>query len=247
MSKTNEYIYGLHSARAFLDKSAHQAYVLYAQRDIRNEKVKELVKLAQQQGIAVESVEKAQLDKITGEGNHQGVVIRIKSVELPKEAGLFDLLDSLEHPPFLLLLDEIQDPHNFGACLRTAAAAGVDAVIIPKSHSVQITPTVRKVASGAAEMLSIFTVTNLARTMKELQERGIWLTGAAASATKSLYEMDFKGPIGIVMGNEGSGLRRLTSEHCDYLVKIPMTNAVASLNVSVATAVFLFEARRQRT
>jgi 23S rRNA (guanosine2251-2'-O)-methyltransferase len=246
MSKTPEYVYGLHSARAFLDNSAHQVYVVYMQSDIKNEKVKEIVKTAKQQGISVESLEKSQLDKMTGEANHQGIVIRIKSADLPQEAGLFDLLDSLEHPPFLLLLDEIQDPHNFGACLRTAAAAGVDAVIIPKAHSVQITPTVRKVASGAAEVLSIFAVTNLARTMRELKERGVWLTGAAADAPKSLYEMDFKGPLGIVMGNEGSGLRRLTSEHCDHLVKIPMTHAVASLNVSVATAVFLFEARRQR-
>lgn len=241
-----EYIYGLHSVTALLTQSAHQAYTLYVQRDITNKKVKDLVQLAKEQGISVEMLDKNKLDKLTEEGNHQGLAIRVKAKELGTEAQLFDLLDSLEHPPFLLLLDEIQDPHNFGACLRSAAGAGVDAVIITKARTVQLTPIVRKVASGAAEVLPIFAVTNLSRCMRELQQKGVWLMGASAHESKSIYDTDLKGPLGIVMGNEGNGLRRLTAEHCDVLINIPMTGAVESLNVSVATAVCLFEARRQR-
>lgn len=246
MQKNSEYVYGLHSVQALLSHNAHQAYMLYVQQGSAHPKVMELLRLAERQGLAVECVNKNQLDRLTEQGNHQGVVMRIKPMHLPGEDELFNMLVALNTAPFLLLLDEIQDPHNLGACLRTAAAAGVDAVVIPRMRTVSITPTVRKVASGAAEILPIFAVTNLARCMRELQKQGIWLMGAAATATQSIYATDLTGAVGIVMGNEGSGLRRLTGEQCDLLVSIPMKNTVASLNVSVATGICLFEARRQR-
>jgi 23S rRNA (guanosine2251-2'-O)-methyltransferase len=155
-------------------------------------------------------------------------------------------LETLETAPFLLVLDGVQDPHNLGACLRTAEAAGIHAVIVPENNSASLTPVARKVASGAAEVLPVFRVTNLARTLSQLKERGIWLIGAAMEGKQTVFEADLKGPLAIVMGAEGTGLRRLTSETCDSLVKIPMHGTVASLNVSVATGIFLFEAVRQR-
>jgi 23S rRNA (guanosine2251-2'-O)-methyltransferase len=246
MNKSTDYIYGVHSVQALLSKSAHQAYVLYVQKGLTNPKVTDIMKLAKDQGISMEVVDKSQLERIADQGSHQGVALRVKPQELPSEADLFNLLATMEAAPFLLLLDEIQDPHNFGACLRTAAAAGVDAVIIPKMRSVGLTAAVRKVASGAAEVLPIFAVTNLVRCMHELQEKGIWLMGAAADASQTIYTADLTGPLGLVMGNEASGLRRLTGEECDVLISIPMSDLVESLNVSVATGVCLFEARRQR-
>ena len=162
------------------------------------------------------------------------------------ENDLLAMLEKLKEPPFLLILDEINDPHNLGACLRTAAAGGVHAVIVPKDHSVSLTETVRRVACGAAEKVPFVQVTNLARTMKQLQEAGVWLVGAAGEAPDSLYNTDLTGPLAIVMGSEGSGLRRLSRENCDFLVSIPISDAVESLNVSVATGICLFEAVRQR-
>ena len=148
--------------------------------------------------------------------------------------------------PFLLILDGVTDPHNLGACLRNADAAGIDAVIVPKDNAASITAAVSKVACGAAEVMPLFQVTNLARTMKQLQQKGIWLFGAAGEANCGLYEADLKGPMALVMGAEGQGLRRLTREQCDTLISIPMTGYVSSLNVSVATGICLFEAVRQR-
>jgi 23S rRNA (guanosine2251-2'-O)-methyltransferase len=162
------------------------------------------------------------------------------------EADLSEILRNLTEPPFLLLLDNIQDPHNLGACLRSADAAGVHAVIVPKDRSVSLTPVVRTVACGAAEKIPFVQVTNLARTMDQLREAGIWMVGAAGEAAQDLYQIDLTGPLGIVTGAEGSGLRRLTREKCDFLVRIPMFGSVESLNVSVATGVCLFEAVRQR-
>lgn len=167
-------------------------------------------------------------------------------VTVRNEDDLFDILDSLKEPPFLLILDGVQDPHNLGACLRSADAAGVHAVIAPKDRAVSLTDTVRKIACGAAEHVPFVTVTNLARTLKELKEAGLWLVGTADGAEQSLYDIDLTGPLALVMGAEGKGLRRLTREHCDFLVHIPMAGSVECLNVSVATGVCLFEAVRQR-
>jgi 23S rRNA (guanosine2251-2'-O)-methyltransferase len=156
------------------------------------------------------------------------------------------MLDGLDHPPLLLILDGVTDPHNLGACLRTADAAGVDAVIAPKDNSAPLNATVRKVACGAAEVVPYIQVTNLARTMKDIQGRGIWITGTAGEAEQSVYQANLTGPVALVMGAEGKGMRRLTRENCDYLINLPMAGSVSSLNVSVATGVCLFEAVRQR-
>jgi 23S rRNA (guanosine2251-2'-O)-methyltransferase len=162
------------------------------------------------------------------------------------ENELPEFLDALPHPAFLLILDGIQDPHNLGACLRTADAAGVDAVILPRDRSAPLNATVRKVACGAAEFVPVVRVTNLARIMRAIRDRGIWVYGAAGEAESTLYQTDLSGPLALVLGGEGKGLRRLTREHCDGLVSIPLDGSVSSLNVSVATGVCLFEARRQR-
>jgi len=169
-----------------------------------------------------------------------------KKVTSKSEDFLFQLLDESKVPPFLLILDSVQDPQNLGACLRTADAAGIAAVIIPKDRSAGLTDTVRNVACGAAERLPLIQVTNLARTMKQLKELGIWLVGTDDSVSKTIYETDLRGPLALVMGSEGKGLRRLTAETCDFLACIPMYGSVESLNVSVATGVALFEAVRQR-
>jgi 23S rRNA (guanosine2251-2'-O)-methyltransferase len=162
------------------------------------------------------------------------------------EELLFEQLSALDHPPMLLVLDGVTDPHNLGACLRSAEAAGVDAVIVPKDKSADLNATVRKVACGAAETMPFVRVTNLARTLEKLKQQGIWLYGTAGEAAQSVFEVDLKGPVALVMGAEGKGMRRLTREHCDYLVNLPMAGAVSSLNVSVATGICLFEAVRQR-
>jgi len=168
------------------------------------------------------------------------------AVRTRTEDDLHAILDRLEEPPLLLIIDSVQDPHNLGACLRTADAAGVQAVVVPKDRSVGLTEVVRVVACGAAEVIPLIQVTNLARCLKALKERGIWLTGTADQADQSLYEVDLTGPLGVVMGAEGKGLRRLVAEQCDFLVNIPMQGGVPCLNVSVATGVCLFEAVRQR-
>ena len=175
---------------------------------------------------------------------HTDLSARVRGLD---EAGLFDIIDRLDQPAFLLILDNIQDPHNLGACLRSADAAGVHVVIAPKDRSVGVTDTVRLVACGAAENVPFVQVTTLARTIRQLKEAGVWIFGAAGESAKSLYETDLSGPMAIVMGSEGKGLRRLTSEHCDFLVSIPMAGSVESLNVSVAAGICLFEAVRQRS
>ncbi len=244
--REKEMIYGVHAVTALLESGGkvHALWMLDSRHDDRHTRVAEL---AQKAGVRVQRVPRAELDRMTNDARHQGVVAEAEGAELRDEGGLIPLLDSLEEPPFLLVLDGVQDPHNLGACLRSANAAGVHAVIAPKDRSAGLTAVARKVASGAAEMTPFFQVTNLARTLRELKDRNIWFVGLAGEADQSIYELDLKGPIAIVMGAEGEGMRRLTKEHCDFLAKIPMGGSVESLNVSVATGVSLFEALRQRT
>ena len=185
------------------------------------------------------------LDDKAGSSQHQGIVARVKAVKPLTEKDLDELLDKTA-VPFLLILDGVTDPHNLGACLRNADAAGVHAVIVPKDNSVGLTSTVSKVACGAAETIPLFQVTNLARTMRHLQDKGVWIVGTAGEAEGNVYQADLKGPLAIAMGAEDKGLRRLSREGCDSLVSIPMSGSVSSLNVSVATGVCLFEAVRQR-
>ncbi|MFC1750709.1 23S rRNA (guanosine(2251)-2'-O)-methyltransferase RlmB [Pseudomonadota bacterium] len=239
--------YGIHAVTAAL-KQADSIVEVYLDEGQRpNARLANVIDQLKQSKVAIRYVARNELDLMAGGERHQGVVVRLAAVTTPaagKNLGIF--IDELDHPPFLLILDSVQDPHNLGACLRSADAAGVDAVIAPKDKAVGLTPVVRKVACGAAEVVPFFQVTNLARTLRELQKAGVWLIGAAGETDSSIYDIDLKGPLAIVMGAEGKGLRRLTREHCDLLAKIPMVGSVESLNVSVATGVCLFEALRQR-
>lgn len=240
-----EIVYGIHAVRSVLQKDGKNISEAWVQKQIKNDQVQELAAQLKKQQIAVRFVQRKELDELC-KGNHQGIIVRYQSSPSLSDNDLPGLLENLAEPPFVLILDNIQDPHNLGACLRTANAAGVHVVIAPKNKSVGITATVRKVACGAAELTPFVQVTNLARTMEWLQSQGIWISGADAHTDKTIYEGDYTGATAIVIGSEGSGLRRLSREACDYLVTIPMFGEVESLNASVATAICLYEVRRQR-
>lgn len=236
----------MHSVQSALDyspKNIHKAWVDGLRQDKRlTQLVDDLLDL----GLEPEKVDRKKLDKLADSHNHQGIVIE---VEMPAELSETDLKNAvltLSGTPLFLVLDNVQDPHNFGACLRTADATGVHGVIITKDNATGITPTVCKVASGAAETVPVYQVTNLARTLRWLKDQGIWVMGAAGEATQTAYQTDFTVPLAVVVGAEGKGLRRLTKEQCDVLVKLPMQGQVESLNLSVASGVLLYEAVRQR-
>lgn len=245
MNNKKSLVFGLHAVEALLKKQPERVQRLCLLQARDDKKIQAINQLAKTQQIRLEFLSRQELDSLTSGENHQGVVAFCQAVKNYAEEDLESLLDN--HPkPLLLILDGVQDPHNLGACLRSADAAGVTAVIAPRDKAVGITPTVSKVASGAAETVPFIQVTNLARTLRFLQERGVWIYGAAGEAEKNLYEVEFKGAVAIVLGAEGAGLRRLTRDHCDVLVNIPMQGTVSSLNVSVATGILLFEAVRQR-
>lgn len=239
-------IFGLHAVLALLNTHPERILQLAILKERHDQKIQDFIALAKQNKIKINLLARHELDRIAPDENHQGVIAFCQKPTCLTEADLMAMLDELTEPAFLLILDGIQDPHNLGACLRSADAAGVHAVIAPKDKSVGLTATVAKVASGAAESVPFIQVTNLARTLDMLKERNIWLYGAAGDAEQSLFATDLSGSIALVLGAEGAGLRRLTREHCDVLLKIPMQGAVSSLNVSVATGVFLFEALRQK-
>ena len=247
MSKQQEWVWGIHAVGELLRQRAPQVLKLVVLAGRSDERVNELRALALAAGLSVEEADRKQLDRLA-EGNHQGALALCDvNCGVRSEKQLAAALDELsERVPLILVLDGITDPHNFGACLRSADAAGVDAVIVPKDKSAPLNATVRKVACGAAETVPVYAVTNLARALEALKQRGIWLAGLAGEATVSLSQQDLTGPLALVMGSEGEGLRRLTREACDYLISIPMAGSVSSLNVSVATGVTLFEAVRQR-
>lgn len=243
---TNDWVYGLHAVESLLKHHPDSILQLYVLQGRTDERLAALLARAAQRGIPTRQLSRAELDAKTG-GVHQGLAALCRELKLEKSEGfLKQLLDGLDRPPFLLVLDGVTDPHNLGACLRSADAAGVDAVIVPKDKSVLMTPTVRKVACGAAEVVPFIAVTNLVRCLEALKQRGIWVQGAAGEATQSIYKTDFTGPLAIVLGSEGTGMRRLTRETCDGLFSIPMAGEVSSLNVSVSAGVCLFEAVRQR-
>lgn len=247
----DDVIFGVHAVTSLIKKQPKRVIKLWVQESRQDERVKALVALAKNQQIRIELVSRKQLDQQVS-GRHQGVIAFAKAAQMQNEHALETLLDKLQlnqipTAPFLLVLDGITDPHNLGACLRTAEASGIQAVIAPKDRSAPLNATASKVACGAAESLPYIQVTNLARTLKHLQQRGIWIYGTAGEAGNTLFQTDLQGPIAIVMGAEGEGLRRLTREHCDHLIRIPMTGSINSLNISVATGVCLFEALRQRT
>ena len=239
-----ELIFGLHAVTAAL--RAGSLGQLWADRQRQDARLRRLLDEAAAAGVTVHEADKATLARLSHGARHQGVVAEpLAASHAPRPRELDSLLDDTPEP-LLLVLDGVQDPHNLGACLRSADAAGVHAVIAPGDRAVGLTPTVRKVASGAAETVAFYPVTNLARQLRELQQRGIWIVGTADDTGDSLYDCDLRGPLALVMGAEERGLRRLTREYCDRLVRIPMAGSVSSLNVSVATGVVLFEAVRQR-
>jgi len=243
----HEIVFGLHSVQALLKSAPQRVKEIYMVQGRNDQRLSKIVSSAQSNEIPYKIVNRNKLDELVADENHQGVVALCEPGETHDEAFLFNLLKNLTEPAFLLILDGVTDPHNLGACMRTAEAAGVHAVIAPKDKSVGLTSIARKVACGAAEVLPFVPVTNLARTLQKLQAEGIWLYGAAGEAEESVYQAKLTGPIGILMGAEGDGLRRLTQESCDHLINIPMAGTVSSLNVSVATGVCLFEAVRQRS
>ena len=240
-----ENVFGIHAVEALLRHHPRRVkeILLAAGRD--DPRVQVLEGLAKEARVTITPVDRRLLDEET-EGVHQGVLARVSPSQVWGETFLDELLERVEGPPLLLVLDGVTDPHNLGACLRTADAAGVHAVIIPKDKSATLNATVRKVACGAAEVMPLVAVTNLARTLEKLQQRGLWIVGTAGESEQEVYDHDFTGPCVLIMGAEGKGMRRLTREYCDYLVRLPMVGSVSSLNVSVATGVCLFEAVRQR-
>jgi len=238
-------IFGLHAVRTLLQQRPERAALLILQKGRDDGRINEVMKLAQANNIKIELRDGRELDRMAGDERHQGVCLQIRSVGVLGEGALDELLDSTK-TPLLLVLDGVQDPHNLGACLRTADAVGVTAVIVPKDRAAGLSAVVRKVASGAAETVPLIQVTNLARTLRWLKERDVWIVGTDDQAEHSLYASKLTGPLAVVLGAEGTGLRRLTKENCDALVSIPMRGVVESLNVSVATGVLLYEALRQR-
>ena len=244
--KKLQWLIGIHPVTAALESGRHSISRLLLAKEANNPRALELDDLAPQQGIKVERSSRRELDRISEGERHQDVLAEFAATNMWAEADLPSLLDRIEGTPLILVLDGVQDPHNLGACLRTAEAAGVQLVIVPKDKSASLTPVARRAASGAAEVLDIVMITNLARVLRLLKEQGIWLAGAADEASQEIYQIDLTGPLALVMGSEGKGLRRLTAELCDYQVRIPMAGSVSSLNVSVATGVCLFEIIRQR-
>lgn len=246
MSANKHYLFGLHAVEAVLNNQPERVLHMLVQQGRQDKKIDALTQRARQGGIHIEQVSKQELDRLTNEANHQGVVVFCARAKTYSEADIKPLLEKLTTPAFILVLDSVQDPHNLGACFRSADAAGVNMIIAPKDKATGITPVVSKVACGAAETVPFVQVTNLVRAIEHLKEAGVWVYGAAGEATQTVYQTDLKGPVALVLGAEGDGLRRLTREHCDVLIKIPMVGSVSSLNVSVATGVILFEALRQR-
>ncbi|RJG05901.1 23S rRNA (guanosine(2251)-2'-O)-methyltransferase RlmB [Noviherbaspirillum cavernae] len=237
-------IFGFHAVTARLRHEASSVEEIYIDASRHDRRMQELLRAAEAAKVRIIHADDQRLDRMVGTRRHQGVVA--KAGELSLARNLDELLDAIEGPPLLLILDGVTDPHNLGACLRVADGAGAHAVIAPKDRAVGLNATAAKVASGAADTVPYITVTNLARTLRELKERDIWLFGTTDDAEKTIYDVDFSGPAALVMGSEGEGMRRLTRENCDVLASIPMSGAVESLNVSVASGVCLYEARRQR-
>jgi len=241
-----ERIYGWHAVQAALERAGDRIEALWLAEGRRGPRLKALLKAAEAARIEPKYVSRNELDRLVEGSPHQGVVADYRSQAAPAAGDLTEFLARLTDTAFLLVLDGVQDPHNLGACLRSADAAGAQALIVPRDNAVAVTAAVRKVASGAAETVPVFAVANLARALEQLRAAGIWVVGASAEADKSLYEVDLTGPLALVLGGEAEGLRRLTREHCDVLAAIPMAGSVASLNVSAAAAVCLYEALRQR-
>jgi 23S rRNA (guanosine2251-2'-O)-methyltransferase len=240
------FVYGLHAIGAVLARAPERVLELWIAQPRDDARARELKERALAVGIRVQAASSESLAKRVGDVAHQGAVAAVRPLKAWDEHELLASLSRISGDPLLLVLDGVTDPHNLGACLRTAEAAGVHAVVIPKDRSAAVDGVVRKVAAGAAEFIPVAAVTNLARALDLLKEQGIWVVGTDGEATQTLYQADLQRPLALILGAEGSGMRRLTRERCDFVVRIPMAGQVESLNVSVAAGVALFEARRQR-
>lgn len=245
MSET--WIVGINPVAGALDNDVERVRELRVEQGSRNPRLIELVEQARRSRVEVRQVRRAELDRVAGKhARHQGIAARYEAPAALSEADLPALLEKGGRSALFLVLDGVTDPHNLGACLRSAAAAGATAVIVPRDRAVGITPTVRRTSAGGADRVPLVQATNLARALRVLQEGGVWLTGLAGDADRDIHDVDLAGPVGVVMGSEGEGMRRLTRETCDFLARIPMPGDMESLNVSVATGIVLFEAVRQR-
>ncbi|MEO9944227.1 23S rRNA (guanosine(2251)-2'-O)-methyltransferase RlmB [Paraglaciecola sp.] len=240
-----EWLYGIHALESVIQREPERLIELFVLKGRDDKSIHGIVSQARKFGASVQFCQRKTLDDKTDGGQHQGVLAKVKPAKQYNENDLAAIVES-STTPFLLILDGVTDPHNLGACLRTADAAGVDAVVVPKDKSAALTPVVRKVACGAADVVPLVQVTNLARTLRDLQDAGVWIIGTAGEAENNIYDCKLVGPMALVMGAEGKGMRRLTREHCDELIKLPMAGSVSSLNVSVATGVCLYEIVRQR-
>jgi 23S rRNA (guanosine2251-2'-O)-methyltransferase len=240
------FVYGIHAVRHALETSPEESLEMWIQAGTHNPALEAIRRLAGALGLAVQEVPVRTLDRLAEDGRHQGVVLRRRAPKLLNEADLTGLLGRRGSDPFILVLDGVEDPHNLGACLRTADAAGVDGVVIPLHRGVGLTATVSKVASGAVENVPLIQARNLARALRMLREEGLRVVGTADDAEQTLFDVDLTGPLALAMGGEGQGMRRLTREHCDVVVRIPMLGQVESLNVSVAAGICLYEILRQR-
>lgn len=241
----SEIIYGIHAVKALLERDPQRFLEVFILKGREDRRLQPLIAELEATGIVIQVASRQWLDDKVEGAVHQGIIARVREGRQYQENDLPSLLESVA-TPFLLVLDGVTDPHNLGACLRSADAAGVHAVIVPRDRSAQLNATAKKVACGAAENVPLIRVTNLARTLRLLQEMNVWVVGTAGEADHTLYQSKMTGPMALVMGAEGEGMRRLTREHCDELISIPMAGTVSSLNVSVATGICLFEAVRQR-
>jgi 23S rRNA (guanosine2251-2'-O)-methyltransferase len=246
MSKKDNWIAGINAVASALEHDLEHVREVLIEAGGKNARLTEIEETARRRDVSVRRIPLQSLEGIVGNLRHQGVIARYEAAKPTDEKELPGLVEAAGGKALVLVLDGVQDPHNLGACLRSAAAAGVTAVVIPKDKAAPINATVRKTSAGAADRIPVVSVTNLARTLRALQELGVWIYGLDGAATQAIHEIDFTGNVAIVMGGEGEGMRRLTREHCDGLVKIPMPGEMESLNVSVATGVALFEVVRQR-
>ena len=243
---SESWIVGINPVEGALSNDAERVREVLVENGQRNARVLELAERAKKLRIPVQYRSRDELDRLAGEARHQGVAARYEAAPAAQESDLAGLLERDGSDALVLVLDGVTDPHNLGACLRSAAAAKATAVIVPKDRAVGLTPVVRRASAGGADRVPLIAVTNLARTLRELKDAGVWITGLAGDTDTSIHDVDFRGPVALVLGSEGDGLRRLTRELCDFVAKIPMPGTMESLNVSVATGVALFEALRQR-
>lgn len=246
MSAEGDFLCGVHAVLAALSADPGAVERVWFDEHRHDTRIQDVVELARQAGVRFSFVPRAKLDELAGGVRHQGILARRRSAPARGERELPPFLAALQQPAFLLVLDEVQDPHNVGACLRSAEASGVQAVILPRAHSAPLTATTVRVSCGAAERVPVFQVANLARALQQIRDAGLWIVGTVPDATELLYDVDLGGPIALVLGGEERGLRRLTRAACDVLVRIPLQGAVQSLNVSVAAGVCLYETVRQR-